>query len=256
MEQTTQLNTNDLAQQIQTVDQNQLIKAYKEKVVELYPQEEFLAAQSAIQAFTQLSSQEEADSVASLMTIVAGFEKKTSEYWEPIKSGFFKLHRMITAAERETLAPLAALTSKSKSLIGDFIERERKAREEAARLAEKIKREQEELAAREYAAKMREGDVEAAEQVQSRMTALQFMVPDAITDEKSKVNGIASTTDYEVKITNLKDLCRGVADGLVPEEAIEPALSFIKKNAKATNGKLNWPGIALNPISGVKRTGR
>ena len=119
-------------------------------------------------------------------------------------------------------------------------EEARKAREEALRLAE-----EEKLA--QAMVLEQNGDREAAEAVIQAPVEVApiapVFVPSPIIPKTKSSTGTTYRDKWRGEVTSIKELCRGIAEGLIPEDWVEPRMTPINSSALALKDKMNYPGI-------------
>jgi hypothetical protein len=125
-------------------------------------------------------------------------------------------------------------------------EEQRKADEAAAR--ERLKREREAREAEEKAAAARAaGNIRQAEKFEKKADTLTdaaaAVVPPVIQREAPRVGGIQERENWYALVTDKSALIKAVAEGKVPEMALEPNQKFLNNQAKAMKKELAYPGV-------------
>jgi len=118
-------------------------------------------------------------------------------------------------------------------------EKQRKAREEEARLRELQRQEQERLA-REAEELEKAGDKAAASAVIEQAATM----PDPIVQSSApKVDGIKRQTRWSAELVDKMALIKAVAEGQVPDIALDANMTFLNQQARSLKGAFNIPGV-------------
>lgn len=173
---------------------------------------------------------------------LAGWRKKITEEFAPMKEAAHKAHKAITAKEGEYLKPItdAEATLKA-SIIKWQDEQERLRRIEQARL------EAEARAAAERERQQREEEAlqtaiaEGTEEVY--VEPAPYVPPPIAAPTYEKVTGLGITRRWGAEVTDIKKLARAVADGVVPESYVLPNQVALNQRAAADKNSLLIPGV-------------
>jgi len=173
---------------------------------------------------------------------LAGWRKKITEEFAPMKEAAHKAHKAITAKEGEYLKPITDAESTLKaSIIKWQDEQEQLRRIEQARI------EAEARAAAEADRKRREEEAlqvaiaEGTDEVY--VEPAPYIPPPIAAPTYEKVTGLGITRRWGAEVTDIKKLCRAVADGVVPESYVLPNMPALNARASADKQSLIIPGV-------------
>lgn len=68
---------------------------------------------------------------------------------------------------------------------------------------------------------------------------------------KAELKGATTTKRWGVKVSNKRELIKGIAGGAVPENAVDVDLTWLKRQATLLNGNMPYPGIEVYPDDGI-----
>jgi hypothetical protein len=71
-------------------------------------------------------------------------------------------------------------------------------------------------------------------------TGMELILPDG-----AKVEGVFLRMEYKTEITDMKELCRAVADGKVPEDYVVPNMKLLNDMARNLKTALCVPGVKV-----------
>lgn len=118
-------------------------------------------------------------------------------------------------------------------------EQERIRLKEEARQRAFVRQEQEKLR-QEAEAAIEKGDTEQAEALQ----ATAALVPMPIVESNvQKLQGINMRTVWKAELVDKTALIQAVAEGKVPDAALEVCMTFLNTQARALKSALNYPGV-------------
>ncbi len=141
--------------------------------------------------------------------------------------------------------PLASLTRAETILKRKILayqqEQERKRREEQARLDEQARKEQAKLAAQAQRA-ADAGKIEKAEVLQQRATTV---VAPTVMRAAPKVQGLSTRKTYSIEVTDIKALCKAVAEGRAPASFVEANLQVLNAQARSLKSEFVCDGIKV-----------
>lgn len=169
--------------------------------------------------------------------------KKIKEFFKDSKAKAKAAHAAICDAENSLTDPLdKAAEALYQPIIAWQREQDRKRREEEARLQAEAQKKLDDQRLAEAQALSEAGDTAAAEEVISSpvvAAAPVFAAP--------KVAGIKSFRDnWQAKVTDIKALCRAVADGKVATTCVEANMSVLNGLARASKAELRIPGVSVS----------
>jgi hypothetical protein len=186
---------------------------------------------------------------------VAAVRKEIVEHHAPIKKAAFDAHRAACDAEARLLKPVTEAEQTVKRLIGGWEaeqrrlqeERERQAREEAERLAAEMIE-----AAAVEAEQQGATALEVAAIIEQPLVVPRIQV--APTYERA--TGIQTATLWCAEVTDIRALCRAVAEGKVSENYVSPNMTALNARARAEQKTMNIPGVRAVPKNNVRVGGR
>lgn len=199
------------------------------------------AALARAEAFVITTPEQYEAAVAELQVIKGKFkevEGSRKELKKPLDEAVKKLQDFF----RSPLDFLTKAESILKRKILDYQqEQERLRREEQARLDEQARKEQQKLAAQAHRAEAA-GKTEKAEVLQQR--AATVVAPIAQTSAP-RVTGLSTRKVYSVEITDIKALCKAVADGRVPASYVEANLKVLNAQARTLKTEFVCDGVKV-----------
>lgn len=164
------------------------------------------------------------------------------------------------------LAPLRAVLNTQRTLLGGLDEplekaeevlkagilTWEKAEEERIAKAEAVARAEAEEAAKaaqeaEAAEMRRLGDEESAKEIEE----MEVPVAPPVIVRSGRPAGISITERWDVKVVDIKKLCRAVANGKAPVSAVQPHMSVLRAIANKKRTEFNVPGCEAAPVKGV-----
>jgi hypothetical protein len=122
-------------------------------------------------------------------------------------------------------------------------EQDRKAREEQRRLEEIARKEQEKLQRQaEKRAERQEakGNADRAEEIRAAVPVISTPI---VVPQPTKVAGIAVRETWSAEVTDIKALCRAVADGAAPANLVEPNMKVLNTLARSLKAEMRFPGV-------------
>ena len=155
--------------------------------------------------------------------------KEIIDKFKPLKQDAAKAHKNLVRLEEEVREPFEAFVAQADIILGDYtIEQERIRVEKERVLAEKAKKEAEDLQIKEaeQADTPEEAEAILAEEIHVPPPQVQSAVP--------KIPGLSNVTNWKFKIINEK---------LIPREYLMPDEQKIGKIVRAMKNKTNIPGI-------------
>lgn len=173
---------------------------------------------------------------------LSDWRKKIVEEFAPMKEAAHKAHKTITAKEGEYLKPITEAESTLKASIIKWQDEQ-----ESIRRAEQARLEAEARAAAEEERKRREEEAlqaaiaEGAEEVY--VEPAPYVPPPIAAPTYEKVTGLGITRRWGADVTDIKKLCRAVADGVVPESYVLPNMPALNQRAQADKQALVLPGV-------------
>lgn len=173
---------------------------------------------------------------------LAGWRKKITEEFAPMKEAAHKAHKAITAKEGEYLKPITEAEATLKaSIIKWQDEQEAIRRAEQARLEAKARAAAEEERKRREEEALQVAIAEGAEEIY--VEPAPYVPPPIAAPTYEKVTGLGITRRWGAEVTDIKKLCRAVADGVVPESYVLPNMPALNARASADKQSLIIPGV-------------
>ena len=69
--------------------------------------------------------------------------------------------------------------------------------------------------------------------------------PVVVLPKVEEPKGISYVTTFSAEVVDFKALLKAVLDGTVPEDAIQPNMSFINQRARSLKTLMSWPGVEV-----------
>jgi hypothetical protein len=208
-----------------------------------------------------IKDQESYTAAANLKITFAGWRKKITEEFAPMKDAAHKAHKAITEKEKEYLAPV---TEAEAILVGGIkrfqeeqerlrrIEQQRLeaiARAEAEVEAKRRREEAEAIRKQEEEARLNEAiatgvdEVAPLPPVEAYMEPAPYVAPVVAAPTYEKVVGTGIRRTWGARVTDIKALCRAIAAGEVPENYIEPNMTALNGRARSDKSMMRIPGV-------------
>ena len=173
---------------------------------------------------------------------------------EPIQKAF-QAHRAIVALKKNVEAPLEDAERIIKGAVGAFHleqqrirqELERKAREEAERQAEQMRL--------DMAVQAEEMGADAAVVEEILETPIPI-APVAVAPTFTRAAGVSTRETWRAEVSDLKALCRAVADGQASLECVQPNMVALNGLARSLKGTMSIPGVRAVPETTVSARAR
>lgn len=175
------------------------------------------------------------------LTAIVVLRKQITRHHAPMKEAAHLAHKRVCDAENSMLEPLAMAETLLRGKTGAFLaEQERIKRElERAAVNEARQRAEEEKLQEAIAAKA-EGASEAETDaiLESQVVALRPKIAPTV------VRGNLSTRKtYSAKVLSIRELCRAVADGTVPESYVTANMAALNSRARTDKEAFKVPGV-------------
>jgi hypothetical protein len=179
---------------------------------------------------------------ANFKITLAGWRKKIVDEFAPMKEAAHKAHKAITAKEGEYLKPITEAEATLKAAIVKWQDEQ-----EAIRRAEQRRLEMEAQMQRDLERQRLEEEAlnaaiaEGTEEVYVEPVA--YVPPPIAAPTYEPVKGLGITRRWGAEVTDIKKLCRAVADGVVPETYVLPNMPALNSRAQADKQSLLIPGV-------------
>lgn len=244
--------------------------AVREEALAIYKREAIALVEPAVVAEITQSvdalvalpsiSQEQADALGILVGNIDGHIKRIDGFWKDPKSGADLFHKMIVAANKDTTAIWHGIRAKAAAKVKEFFDKEAEQKRKAALATDSaIAASVNELAAQRDQL-MRSGDIEAAQGLDSRVTAL-ASAPAMQSAGRPVVKGMSLTETWVGDVTNMKMFLAAISTGAIPMEwdgkpLIEVNQAVLNRAASAQRLNLNWPGVEAKAETGIRRNSK
>jgi len=189
-----------------------------------------------------ITSAETYTQAANFKITLAGWRKKIVDEFAPMKEAAHKAHKAITAKEGEYLKPITEAEATLKAAIVKWQDEQ-----EAIRRAEQRRLELEAQMQRDLERQQREEEAlnaaiaEGTEEVYVEPVA--YVPPPIAAPTYEAVKGLGITRRWGAEVTDIKKLCRAVADGVVPETYVLPNQVALNQRAAADKQSMTLPGV-------------
>jgi len=200
-------------------------------------------------AIVKIVDQPTYDSATSLLLEnIIPFRQRWEAYWAPLRKAAWDAHKSIMAKFNEGDVPAAQAEMLVKSEISRWdieqrrieADRQRKAQEEAERVAK-----EEQL----KAAIAAEQSGASKEEVEDIFDAPVAVVAAPVAPVYNRASGVSTRESWECTVTDIKKLCLAVAKGQVSPEYVLPNMAALNARARADKRTMNIPGCIAQPKS-------
>lgn len=170
-----------------------------------------------------------------IKALAKSIDEQEKSITRPINEGLKRVRDMFRAPKEWLEKAEAALKGECLRWDGEQ-ERERaRLAAEAARKADEERRQLAEAAAREAAA----GNAETAQTIQQAAA----MVAPAPVEVAPKIAGESHREVWSAEVLDIISMCRGVADGTIPPQAVEANMVFWNAQARSYKTAFAFPGM-------------
>lgn len=188
----------------------------------------------------QRSFEAAAEFVKGLVTlrneIIEDFADSKKKAWDA--------HRAICAQEAKHLAPVADAERIVKSKLSAWQQEQLRIQAEAAhqaRIEANRRAEEERLAAAVEAEEQGASEVEV-QAVLEMPVVVPLVRP---MPSQPKVQGVSMVDTYGAEVTDVKALCKSIAEGITPVHFVSPNMTAINQQARAMRESFNVPGCRV-----------
>lgn len=196
------------------------------------------------------------DAAGEMLVAIKGLRAEAESHHRPIIDAAHKAHKAALDGLKKIDGPLAEAESIIKPKISGYLqeqerirlEAERKAREEAERLeAERL----------ESAIVEAEQNGASVEEVAAMCEQpMPIAMPAPVAPAVRPVYGVSTAKTYRVEVISIRELCKAVAMGQVPETYVAANMPTLNGVARATKGAVRIPGCRVVEDSVVRAAGR
>ena len=192
----------------------------------------------------KIVDQDSYDSACSLLLEqVKPFRKKWKEYWDAVKRPLKEAVDAVQQKFNEADKPLETAELNIKSAIRQWDEEQERIRQELQRQAELEARKREEEERLKTVEQLKDDDPFVTEEdVQAILTAPSIAIARPVEATYSRAVGVSKRDNWKCRVTDIKALCRAVANGKVPPTYVVANESVLNARAKADRQTLNIPG--------------
>ncbi len=179
---------------------------------------------------------------ANFKITLAGWRKKIVDEFAPMKEAAHKAHKAITAKEGEYLKPITEAEATLKTAImkwQDEQERLRRIEQRRLEMEAQMQRDLERQQREEEA--LNAAIAEGTEEVYVEPAV--YVPPPIAAPTYEPVKGLGITRRWGAEVTDIKKLCRAVADGVVPETYVLPNQVALNQRAQADKQAMMIPGV-------------
>lgn len=170
--------------------------------------------------------------------------------FDPVILSAHRSHKEALNAKAKVSGPLVQAEGILKASIGGFIRQQEQIRQEEER---RLRRE-EELRQEQ----IREAEIEAAEKAGADAGLVEAICEEplpppapVVVPRFQKPAGISTRETWAAQVTNLKELCRAIAEGDLPEVYVAPNMTALNARARAEKGLMQIPGVRAVSDTGV-----
>ena len=199
--------------------------------------EPMIAAEAALSAVNSMAitSQADHEHAASELKEIKQRAADMEAVRKSLVAPLNEAHARIQELFRQPLKYLADAERIIKTKMVDYLQAEqRKAREIAAAEEARLRKLAEQRA--ERAEKRGDADAAAGHRVTAEMTVVPVAAPPTVA-------GISTRSIWRAEVTNIKELCRAIADGLVPVSLVTVNQTEANRMASALKDTMKVPGL-------------
>ncbi len=189
--------------------------------------------------------------------------ERRKEKTEPLKSEA----KAIEADFAKFIGPVTDIKETLNRLILEYHAEQERMAEQMRREAERLAREAEEKRLKELEEARRKAEEQHQKEVEEAKAkgvappseplvieepaeheALVIPIPEVRNTFRSMSGTLGIRKVWKAEVTDLKALCRAVAEGKAPIQCVEANMTFLDKQAKAFEGALDIPGVTCNHV--------
>lgn len=179
---------------------------------------------------------------------IMALKKKVAETFDPHIKRAYDAHRSLVAEKKSHESPLEqAEQALKRSMLSYQLVEEQKRREDEALAQEEARKQRERLEAQAAKAAAK-GRIEKAEALQATAAAV---VAPIIPTSTPKLAGVSVRVTWRATVTNLMELVKAVAAGVVPLNALQADTTFLNNQARAMKETLAYPGVKAEQETGI-----
>lgn len=196
-------------------------------------------------AIIKIENDDQFQKIARAAMDAAANIKAIQEHVGPEKKNRYDLWKKLCEVETRLCQPFEQVKTRGAKLTAAYqIEQEQKRQREEAELQRKAQEEAEKVRQQQAEQLDREGRM--ADAVALLDSDIETIIPVVAPTQVPKVTGIsAPRTTYKVRVTNLMELVKAVAEGKAQIQFLILDESFANKMASALKGALSIPGLEV-----------
>jgi hypothetical protein len=194
--------------------------------------------------FPIITKQEEAGVVSNYLNDVVALRKRITEFFRPDIDKAHELHKSLLAKMKQVDSAPAQVESKFRSMISDWLRRERE------RVAAKQRQLDEEARKKALAEAKKEGDAKTAKAIETGKIAV---VSERAPEPVAKVEGVTTREYFSAEVIDLMALVKAVAAGKAPLEYLTANQSGLNGVMRATKGQAVIPGVRAKREDGIMK---
>lgn len=180
------------------------------------------------------------DAAGEMLVGIKGLRAKIGDTLDPIIAAAHAAHKVACEQKRTLDAPLLKAETTLKLSIGQWMAAAERARQEAqARLREQARLADEERRLAEAVELEAMGEPELA----AETLTLPSPVPTITLPKPTSADGVTLVTRWTASVTDIRALCRGVVEGVVPVECVMANMPVLNRMATALRQSLSYPGV-------------
>ena len=186
---------------------------------------------------------------------IKALRNEIAESCDPVISAAHKAHKVAVEQKKTLEAPLVTAETVLKGAMGRYVESEqRKAREEAARLAAEQRRIDEERRLAEAVDLEAAGEMEAAAKLIEEPVV--SLPPPVVRSAVPKLAGVSTRDVWRFEVTDLAALVKAVAEGRASIGLLAANETAIGGMVRSLKGAAAIPGVRVWEETGIAASGR
>lgn len=171
-------------------------------------------------------------------------EKELAKLFTEAKQAVDQIKKPILQMEKDDLGAIKTAKDALGVIVQAYNRQQERIHQDALRKAqEEARKAAEEQRLAEAIALEQAGEKEEAEQVLNEKPMMS--APVIVQKSNAKVAGEVAKQTYSAQVTNLQDLVRAVASGLVPIQAVKADEPWLNSQARAFRDGLSYPGVKV-----------
>lgn len=181
---------------------------------------------------------------AEKLLAVAAMRREITDYHAPLKAKAHEAHKAICTAEAGMLAPVTEAEAILKRAIGTYQMEQRRIQEERDRAARE-ESERQRIESLEASIEAAEAEGASVEEVQAIINQPMVAPVVRVAPTLQPVAGVSAAKTYRAEVVNIRELCKAVAMGQVPEAYVAANMPSLNGVARSTRGSIRIPGVRI-----------